>query len=148
LCETLLAQVEERYPRGAKVSTPPERVRALRYRIRRRLLDLEKPPAAEERESLLDDLDRVFAALQAHSYIGDYLLDDPTMDRRAETIMKLEEDLLGFPSYPCARRAHVVAGEPIAVNELLARGEITAKGGALPLTEMLERRLSALLASQ
>lgn len=145
LCDQLLAEVETRYPRDAKAATPPERVRALRYRIRRRLLDPENPPSPADREILLDDLDRVFTALQAHSYIGDYLTGDPTTDRRAEMIMKLEEDLLGFPVYPVARTAKVTAGEPIPVSELLASGEIPAKGGALTLTEMLERRLGALL---
>jgi 1-acyl-sn-glycerol-3-phosphate acyltransferase len=145
LCETLLAHVESRYPRGAKAVTPPERVRALRYRIRRRLLDEEKPPSPAEKETLLDDLDRVFTALQAHSYIGDYLLADPTLDRRAETLLKLEEDLFGFPTYPTNRTARVTAGEPIPVSEMLSSGELPAKGGALPLTELLEKRLGELL---
>lgn len=145
LCETLLGQVESRYPRDAKAVTPPERVRALRYRIRRRLLDVEKPPSPVEKETLLDDLDRVFTALQAHSYIGDYLLADPTLDRRAETLLKLEEDLFGFPTYPTNRTARVTAGEPIPVSDLLASGELPAKGGALPLTELLEKRLGELL---
>jgi hypothetical protein len=145
LCESLLTLVESRYPRDAKAVTPPERVRALRYRIRRRLLDSEKPPSADDKETLLDDLDRVFTALQAHSYIGDYLLEDPTLDRRAETLMKLEEDLLGFPIYPIQRTARVIAGEPIPVSQMLAAGELPAKGGALPLTELLEKRLGELL---
>lgn len=144
LCDNMLSEVETRYPRDSKASTPPERVRALRYRIRRRLLDTEKPPIPTEREILLDDLDRVFTALQAHSYIGDYLLVDPTTDRRAETIMKLEEDLLGFPSYPVGRTARVTAGEPIPVSDLLASGELPAKG-ALLLTELLEKKLADLL---
>jgi hypothetical protein len=146
LCENLLAQTEERYPRDAKASTPPERVRALRFRIRRRLLDAENPALGKDREVLLDDLDRVFTALQAHSYIGDYLTENPTFDRPAEMIMKLEEDLLGFPLYPVSRTAQVTAGEPIAVSELLASGDVPAKGGALKLTEILETRLGALLA--
>jgi 1-acyl-sn-glycerol-3-phosphate acyltransferase len=145
LCENLLTLVESRYPRDAKAVTPPERVRALRYRIRRRLLDAEKPPTHDEKETLLDDLDRAFTALQAHSYIGDYLLADPTLDRRAETILKLEEDLFGFPTYPIDRTARVTAGEPIPVSDLLASGEIPAKGGSLQLTELLEKRLSELL---
>jgi 1-acyl-sn-glycerol-3-phosphate acyltransferase len=144
LCENLLSLVESRYPRDAKAVTPPERVRALRYRIRRRLLDLEAPPSPADRDILLDDLDRVFTALQAHSYIGDYLTADPATDRRAEMIMKLEEDLLGFPRYPVARTARVTAGEPIPVSDLLATGDLPAKG-ALQLTEMLEQRLGALL---
>ncbi|MES2921663.1 MAG: 1-acyl-sn-glycerol-3-phosphate acyltransferase [Verrucomicrobiota bacterium] len=145
LCESLLTLVESRYPRDAKAVTPPERVRALRYRIRRRLLDTENPPSPADKETLLDDLDRVFTALQAHSYIGDYLLADPTLDRRAETLLKLEEDLLGFPTYPVARTARVTAGEPIPVTDMLAAGELPAKGAAIPLTELLEKRLGELL---
>ena len=144
LCENLLAHAESRYPKDARAATPPERVRALRYRIRRRLLDAANPPSSGEREVLLDDLDRVFTALQAHSYIGDYLTESPDTDRRAGMIMKLEEDLLGFPNYPVARTAHVIAGEPIAVSDMLVSGELTPKA-ALPLTEILERRLGALL---
>jgi Acyltransferase len=145
LCESLLALVESRYPRDAKAVTPPERVRALRYRIRRRLLDAGNPPSPADKETLLDDLDRVFTALQAHSYIGDYLLADPTLDRRAETLLKLEEDLLGFPTYPIARTARVTAGDPIPVTDMLATGELPAKGAAIPLTDLLEKRLSDLL---
>jgi hypothetical protein len=59
-------------------------------------------------------------------------------------IMKLEEDLLGFPKYPVPRTARVTAGEPIPVSELLATGELPAKG-ALQLTELLEKRLGGIL---
>jgi 1-acyl-sn-glycerol-3-phosphate acyltransferase len=145
LCENMLAEVEARYPKDAKATTPPERVRALRYRIRRRLLDAGNPPSNVEREVLLDDLDRVFTGLQAHSYIGDYLLVDPSLDRSAEMIMKLEEDLLGFPNYPVPRTAKVTAAEPIPVSDLLASGEIPAKGGAIELTGILEKRMTDLL---
>jgi hypothetical protein len=145
LCDNLLGEVETRYPRDGKASTPPERVRALRFRIRRRLLNTENPPDAAQRAQLLDDLDRVFAALQAHSYIGDYITVDPTTDRRAEMIMKLEEDLLGFPFYPVARTVKVTAGDPIPVSDLIASGEIPPKGGALGLTATLESALGELL---
>jgi len=145
LCENLLSDVESRYPRDERATTPPERVRALRYRIRRRLLDQEKPPTTGEREQLLDDLDRVFTALQAHSYIGDYISVDPSIDRTAEMIMKLEEDLFGHPSYPVERTAKVEAGEPIAVNELVKSGKLPPKGEANALTEMLEARLVEML---
>ena len=145
LCESLLSEVEARQGPDPKATTAPERVRGQRYRIRRRLLDLEKPVTYLERAALLDDLDRVFTALQAHSYIGDYFLAEQTLDRRAETIMKLEEDLLGFPNYPTARTARVTAGEPIAVSKMLAAGELAAKGGAGDLTALLERQLSGLI---
>ncbi len=147
LCGDLLTAVEERYPLDAKAVTPPERVRALRFRIRRRLLDAENPASPDERERLLDDLDNVFTALQAHSYIGDYLIDDPTLDRRAEMILKLEEDLFGFPTYPVGRTARVTAGEPIPVSAMLADGSLPAKGGAGALTALLEKRMSAMLSA-
>jgi 1-acyl-sn-glycerol-3-phosphate acyltransferase len=146
VCESLLSEVEGRLGKDSKALSAPERVRALRYRIRRRLLDAEKPPTFIEREGLLDDLDRVFTALQAHSYIGDYFLAERTLDRRAETIMKLEEDLLGFPNYPAPRTARVIAGEPIPVSKMLAAGELPAKGGAGDLTALLEKRLGELVA--
>jgi hypothetical protein len=145
LCDDLLSDVESRYPKDGKAGTPPERVRALRYRIRRRLLDAQAPPDAGQRAILLDDLDRVFTALQAHSYIGDYITVDPTLNRRAEMIMKLEEDLLGFPLYPVDRSVTVVAGKPIPVSDLLESGAIPAKGGALELTSLLERQLTDML---
>ena len=148
LCEGLLSQTETRQGRDPKAVTAPERVRAQRYRIRRRLLDLEKPPSAEERTALLDDLDRVFTALQAHSYIGDYFLAERTLDRRAETIMKLEEDLLGFPNYPAPRTARVTAGEPMPVSKMLAAGELPPKGGAGELTALLEKMLGELVAGR
>jgi 1-acyl-sn-glycerol-3-phosphate acyltransferase len=147
MCQKLLADVESRRGRDARASTPPERVRALRYRIRRRLLDEQQPPGEEERRGLLEDLDRVFTALQAHSYPGDYLLEDPGLDRRAETVMKLEEDLLGACRYETPRTARVTAGVPLNVSAQLREGTLTAKSGAAPLTGMLEQRLVEMLAA-
>ncbi|MEP4076868.1 lysophospholipid acyltransferase family protein [Haloferula sp.] len=146
LCEKLLEEVEGKHGSDPRATTPPERVRAQRYRIRKRLLDEKEPPSEQQRMELFDDLDRVFAALQAHSYIGDYLLENPTLDRHGETVMKLEEDLFDFPEYPTTRIAHVIAGEPLNVSQMLAEGELPAKGGAGVLTATLEERLNQILA--
>jgi 1-acyl-sn-glycerol-3-phosphate acyltransferase len=145
LAETLLDQVEKNHGSDPHASTTPDRVRAARYRIRRRLLSLENPPGESERVGLLEDLDRAFLALQAHSYTAGYLLEKPTLDRRAETLMRLEEDLLGHCRYPAPRTARAVAGEPVDVGALLASGEIDAKKGAAKLTGMLEERLAELI---
>ena len=147
LCENLLAEVEGKHGRDPRATTPPERVRGQRYRIRKRLLDEGNPLSEQQRLEMLDDLDRVFAALQAHSYIGDYLLENPTLDRHAETLMKLEEDLFDFPLYPTPRVAKVFAGEPLEVSQMLADGTLPAKGGASPLTVMLEEKLNEILAT-
>ncbi len=145
MSQNLLDDVESRRGKDARASTPPDRVRALRYRIRKRLLDEEATPDADERRELLEDLDRVFTALQAHSYPGDYLLENPSLDRRAETVMKLEEDLLGACQFPVHRSACVTAGEPINVSEWMPARGLTPKNGAGPLTELLEERLVAML---
>ena len=60
-------------------------------------------------------------------------------------VLKLEEDLFGFPTYPVDRTARVIAGEPIRVSEMLAQRTLPAKGGAQALTELLETRLRDLL---
>lgn len=145
MCSRLLEDVEERRGKDGKATTPPERVRALRNKIRRVLLSEENPPDEEEKAALQEDLYRVFAALQAHSYPGDYLLEDASLQRRAETIMKLEEDILGDCQFPTWRDAKVVAGEPIGVSDLLSSGELPPKGGAGQLTRRLEEELGALI---
>ena len=73
-------------------------------------------------------------------------MENPSLDRQAETILKLEEDLLGFPTYPVFRTARVVAGEPFRVSEMLASGELPEKNGAIKLTDMMEERLGGMLA--
>lgn len=146
LRDRLLVDVESRYGlEQRQAPTVPERVRALRYRIRRALLDGENPPTAEMRRRLMDDIDRVHVAYQAYSYRSGYLEEQPSVSRISETLTKLEEDLLGRATYPAARRASVVFGESINVTALLRRGELPEKGGALQLTGLLEKQLGEMM---
>lgn len=145
LRERLLGSVEERHGKDTKAETVPERVRAQRYRIRRKLLDEEHPPTAAERHTMLDDIKRVHLAYQIYSYPGVYLSENPSDDRIAETIMKMEEDLLGKAGYPIARTARITFGEPIDVSTLLRNGTLPAQNTALALTARLEDRLRAML---
>lgn len=144
--EKLLAEVEGRRGRDAKATTPPERVRALRSRLRRALLATEPTPTTEGRHGLLDDLKRVHLAYQVYSYPGFYLEDNPSVGRIAETVLKLEEDLLGKARYPVARSVRVSFGEALDATALLAEGRIPEKHGEIELTALLEERLKALLA--
>lgn len=145
LRERLLADVEGRRGKDAKAATVPERVRALRFRIRRALLDEANPPQPDDRRALLGDLERAHVAYQAYSYPGVYLTQDPDRHRIAETLTKVEEDLLGKATYPSDRTARIVFGEPLDVGAMLKSGELPEKGGALELTAMLEKRLRAML---
>ena len=89
----------------------PERVKALRSTIRRELTD--EPPEGtnpQREEELYDDLDTLFVAVQLYSYPGQYLKESPTLHRIAETLVKLEEDVLGEGSYPTPRSVTVRFG--------------------------------------
>ena len=48
-------------------------------------------------------MEDLFFATQLFSYPGDYLADDPSIERIAETIDKFEEDILGL-ALPTVRR--------------------------------------------
>ena len=109
------------------------------------MLDEENPPDEAERRALLGDLERVRVAHQAYSYPGVYLTSHPSDDRIAETLLKLEEDILGECTYPSPRTASLVVGEPIDVSARLRSGEWSGKQGVLALTALLEQRLVEML---
>ena len=59
-------------------------------------------------------MDDMFLATQLYSYRGDYLVAEPTPERIAETVDKLEEDLLKvtYPSVRAPRKVVVEFGKP------------------------------------
>jgi hypothetical protein len=92
------------------------------------------------------DLNDAFVAVQLFSYPGDYLRENPTVERASEVLMKFEEDVLGSevgaPHGP--RRAVLNLGEPVDVGaRLKAGGKLKAVVGAI--TTELEARIQALL---
>jgi hypothetical protein len=89
-------------------------------------------------------LEQLFVAQQLYSYPGQYLRRSPTPDRIAETIFKLEEDVLEHEHYPAPRRAEVIFGEPVDVLHVLQERKLTAKTGVGPMTELLRERIQAL----
>jgi hypothetical protein len=127
-------------------SSVPVRVKTLRQSCLERLAHTHT--TAQEARRLRDDLDDLFLAMQAYSYPGDYVARRPTCERIAETLMKLEEDLLLKPgefAEPLGtRRALVHLGPPIdAASTLADAGSMRAAGPAL--TTELERRIQVLL---
>lgn len=78
----------------------------------------ESSPAAQL-ESIERDLEQLFQALQVTSYTSNYLRANPTLERLAETIDKLEEDILGVSSATIrgTREATITFGEPVLVTE-------------------------------
>jgi 1-acyl-sn-glycerol-3-phosphate acyltransferase len=138
LLVALLARLEDRYLVTAPAATVPERVKELRRRVIRRR---EQTSVAAEREQAGRDLDDLFFVMQLFSYPADYLAGKPSLERVAETVDKLEEDVLRAPTAGLRglRRATVAFGEPVL-----------AEPGAAPfaaaaLTDALRSRVQGLL---
>lgn len=126
LAEQILSSMEPRH--GIRwIDKPiPDRVKELRRRIIGELDRLKSncpPPAPTDPETLAamenlsSDMDDLFFVMQLYSYPGDYLTDNPSVERLAETLDKFEEDILGhdIPSVHGRRRVDIRFGEPILV---------------------------------
>tara|TARA_R110002096_G_scaffold203718_9_gene389058 strand:- start:3572 stop:4678 length:1107 start_codon:yes stop_codon:yes gene_type:complete len=135
LAGSILSDQEERYGLSAGDSTIPERVKALR---RAAIVNLEKngPSAVIDR-----DLDDLFVAVQLFSYPGNYVVENPTIDRIAETLDKFEEDVLMrySPTPRGKRKVTVRFGKPIE-----APAE-RRKSSPEQLTDELEQAVQAML---
>lgn len=138
LLNELLARLEDRHGCVA-IGTIPERVKQVRRRV---IAALEASSDREASARLRADLDEVFLVMQLFSYPTDYLTRQPSVERLAETLDKMEEDLLGVPTARRrgVRRAIVSFGEPIMVGPFDA-----APGAARPLTELLQTRVQNLV---
>jgi 1-acyl-sn-glycerol-3-phosphate acyltransferase len=143
LIRALLARLEDRYRVAeAGFSAPrrsiPERVKELR---RRCIVRGESAVDAGEREQAQRDLADLFFVMQLYSYPADYLAGKPSVERLAETVDKLEEDVLHVRSAGLRgpRRAIVSFGEPV-----LAEPDATSDD-AEAITRALELRVQDLL---
>jgi 1-acyl-sn-glycerol-3-phosphate acyltransferase len=86
--------------------------------------------------------DQAMLAFRIASYSGNYVAAKPTVDRVAETIEKLDEDLHGRWPRPWAERAaHVCFGEPIDVRGYL--GEKRTRDAVMKLTRDVEGTVQA-----
>lgn len=139
LAEFILNRLEAEYSLSA-VDNLPKRVKNLRHEILTRMQD---PSLDRQRaERLQRHLDEVFLALQLFSYPGDYLDgSDVSLERIAETVDKMEEDVLQVrtASIRCRRDVHVHFGEPIPVPTTKSR-ELTHQ-----LTLQVEEAVRCLL---
>ena len=145
----LVEMIEAKHLQQEGAGSLPERVKALRGRIRQQLTDPEakRSTSAEQEKSLYDDLDTLYVAVQLYSYPGLYLREDPSVHRIAETILKLEEDVLGEAVYDTPRDVVVRFGEPIDVKAFLKDRSLNAKTGVGPLTAVLSEEIKSMLGS-
>lgn len=115
LTSFVLEEIETRCGIKNVQSLIPERVKEVRRSIiaaREATGDQASPTQHAQWNA---DMDAMFFVTQLYSYPGDYLLEDPTIERIAETLDKLEEDALGatYPTVHGRREVLVRFGEPI-----------------------------------
>ncbi|MCH2572213.1 MAG: 1-acyl-sn-glycerol-3-phosphate acyltransferase [Planctomycetes bacterium] len=120
--------------------TIPERVKELRNECLKRFEGLEE--SDNQRRLILDKrLDDCFLAVQLYSYPGTYIAENPTVERIAETLDKLEEDVLDqYSATTRGMRSSIVRfGEPIEVPTSKQRNLISE------LTDQIEDAVQAML---
>lgn len=145
LTESLLERHETEYlKKSPSAETVALRVKALR----RRLFEIwtDEAAGAEARQQARDALDDVQLALQAYSYPGNYISEKPSIERMAETIEKLEEDLDGFARPKGRRRARVLFGEPIDLSQ--ADSSARPRIVAAETTDRLEAAIKELMLAE
>ena len=123
----------------------PARIKALRAKIRKELTGQTTPLDPRREAELYDRLDRIFVAQQLYSYPGRYLKENPTHDRIAETLFKLEEDVLSSDKYYGPRTAEIKFDAPIDVRQFLQERSLSTKTGGPALTEKIGNRLQGIL---
>lgn len=141
LANDVLAGVEIRYGIAHSDAMLPERVKEVRRRIIQQQTEEDKLSDVV-RQQLAADMDTMFFVTQLYSYPGDYMTDKPSVERIAETVDKLEEDVLGAP-YPSVRgpkRAVVQFAPPIE----LPKGK-EKKLNATDLTETMHARVQGMI---
>jgi len=140
LAEHVLRQIEVRHGMDERSGQIPERVKELRQLV---ITGMEQEDiGADQKKPFLEDLDDLFLVVQLYSYPGDYVSERPTIERTAETLDKLEEDVLGRFSATVRgdRRSTVLFGEPIEIKPSGGRKKAMAE-----LTETLEQSVQALI---
>lgn len=122
LTEFVISELEHRHDLSSRsTSTPPERIKALRQCVIQKLEEHVHDSDDSRREELYRDMDDMFFAMQLYSYRGDYLADNPSIERLAETVDKFEEDILqlDYPNVRGRRRVAIHFGDavPVSVGE-------------------------------
>lgn len=140
LADTILHRHEERYEVAKIGSTIPERVKELRRRTIA-MMEGSATTTNEAEEEIRRNLAEYMLVVQLFSYPGNYVAENPTVERIAETLDKMEEDLLGIESATPRgeRTAQIRFGEPILIPAERKRGIATE------LTHQLEDAVQAML---
>jgi len=140
LSDAIVKPLESKYAVENVSDRIPERVKAVRQKAIEQLETLTEP--TPNREQCYRDLDDLYLVTQMFSYPGDYVAENPSIERMAETLDKFEEDILSNKTATIRgrRRAVVSFGEPIDVTAIPKSKTATAD-----LAQQLEQNVQALL---
>jgi hypothetical protein len=138
----LLDQCETEYGLAKKDCLAPERIKAVRQAIIQRRESQRETASESDRRQWSEDMNKMFIATQLYSYPGTYLEDSDSIERLAETVDKLEEDVLGstYPTVHAARRVTVQFDVPIWLDRDSSKS-ITAS----ELTTQMQSRVQSML---
>jgi hypothetical protein len=140
LADVILTRQEHHYGVRQTGGSALERVRDLR----RTLIERNGKPSANSKDAAQahSDMEDLFFVTQLFSYPGNYLRDKLTLERLAETLDKLEEDLLqtDYPGIRGTRRVIVRFGEPVPIANERHKKEVVPQ-----LTRTLQERVQGML---
>ncbi|MCK5849955.1 MAG: hypothetical protein KAH23_03495, partial [Kiritimatiellae bacterium] len=139
--EVLITNEEKHYSSDTDNGNHPTRIRKLRGKIRSILLDGDKPSEDVSR-NCYKSLDNIYMAVTLYSYPGQYLRDNQSMDRIAETIHKLEEDTFGDSAIQGRRTVEVTFCEPIDLSDYT---KSRSKSVATKITSQIESEIKRVL---
>lgn len=139
LAEQILGRIEQRHGLPM-LDGHPKRVKELRRTILTKLAA--EAISADETKRLHHELEDLFLVVQLYSYPGDYLEHpEPSRERVAETIDKLEEDVLKIPT---AR----IRGRRVATVQFAPPIEVPitkSKTAAAELIEHVQQQVQSIL---
>ncbi len=140
LIEFVLCRIEGRYGLDPRDAAIPERVKTVRRTAIDRMAAL--PPDDPARGQFFEDLDDMLLVVQGFSYPGNYVAEQPSIERIAETLDKFEEDVLDASTATVrgTRKVIVTFDEPIVIDPARDKKEAIAC-----LTKLLEQRVQTLL---
>ena len=126
LRQTLLQRLEQKHLGRVQKGFDFDRARKLIIRIQGSLLAAAGsvgyggPPVATQVDPLTEDLKTARLCARSVAFQDDYLLKNPTPERMAETLVKLEREVLGTETRTFGRRRAVIRiGPPLDVREFL-----------------------------
>jgi hypothetical protein len=143
LRQRLLQQLELKHLGQVREGFDFDRARKLVIRIQGALLAAARdggyggyrgPPTATPVDSLTKDLEAARLCARSVAFQDDYLLQDPTPERMAETLVKLEREVLGTETRTFGKRRAVIrVPPPLDLREFLPR-----HGAPSPDDEIIE----------